>query len=100
MNLDTLYSAGVFDLDASPVTVVLPDAGGRYLSLLPISQDHFTSGCLYGPGPHTLTRESIGTRYASLLVRTFVNGRDPEDLSQVHALQDAIVVEQERRWIL
>jgi hypothetical protein len=95
MNLDTLYSAGVFDLEASPVTVTLPDAGDRYQSLQPISQDHFTSGCLYGRGPFTITRESIGTRYASLLVRTFVDARDPDDLSRVHALQDAIVVEQE-----
>jgi hypothetical protein len=97
MNLDTLYSTGVFDLDASPVTVTLPDAGGRYLSLQPISQDHFTSGCLYGRGPFTISRDSIGTRYAGLLVRTFVDARDADDLSAVHALQGAIVVEQEDR---
>ena len=97
MNLDTLYSTGVFDLDASPVTVSLPDAGGRYLSLQPISQDHFTSGCLYGRGPFTFTRDSVGTRYGGLLVRTFVDARDPDDLSAVHELQDAIVVEQEAR---
>ena len=28
-NRDTLYSAGVFDLDAGPVTITLPDAGKR-----------------------------------------------------------------------
>ena len=27
LNRDTLYSFGVFDLDAVPVTVTLPDAG-------------------------------------------------------------------------
>ena len=33
MNRDTLYSAAVFDLDAGPVTVTLPDAGKRFMSL-------------------------------------------------------------------
>jgi hypothetical protein len=28
-NRDTLYSAAVFDLDAGPVTITLPDAGKR-----------------------------------------------------------------------
>ena len=32
-NRDTLYSFGVFDL-RSPVTVTLPDTGGRYQSLI------------------------------------------------------------------
>src|SRR5262245_37577356 len=32
-NRDTLYSSGVFDLDAGPVTVTLPDPGKRYMSL-------------------------------------------------------------------
>src|SRR5262245_60247264 len=27
LNRDTLYSSGVFDLDAGPVTITLPDAG-------------------------------------------------------------------------
>ena len=27
LNRDTLYSTGVFDLDARPVTITLPDAG-------------------------------------------------------------------------
>ncbi len=31
-NRDTLYSSGVFDLDAGPVTVTLPDAGGRHVA--------------------------------------------------------------------
>ena len=29
-NRDTLYSTGVFDLDAGPVMITLPDAGTRY----------------------------------------------------------------------
>src|ERR1700733_16084776 len=33
LNRDTLYSGAVFDLDAGPVTVTLPDAGKRFMSM-------------------------------------------------------------------
>ena len=33
LNRDTLYSFGVFDLDAAPVTVTRPDAGKRYMAV-------------------------------------------------------------------
>jgi hypothetical protein len=33
LNRDTLYSSAVFDLDAGPVTVTLPDAGKRFMSM-------------------------------------------------------------------
>src|SRR3954449_2327647 len=69
MNRDTLHSSGVFDLEASPVTVTLPESDGRFLSLLPISEDHYTSGGVYGPGPHPFTRADVGTRYTTLVVR-------------------------------
>src|ERR1700743_3258310 len=39
MNRDTLYSAAVFDLDAGPVTITLPDSGKRFLSMQVIDED-------------------------------------------------------------
>jgi len=33
MNRDTLYSSAVFDLDAGPVTITMPDPGSRFMSL-------------------------------------------------------------------
>jgi hypothetical protein len=33
MNRDTLYSGAVFDLDAGPATITLPNAGGRFMSM-------------------------------------------------------------------
>jgi len=32
----------VFDLDASPVTATLPDAGKRYVAIQIINEDHST----------------------------------------------------------
>jgi hypothetical protein len=41
-NRDTLYSGAVFDLDAGPVTVRLPDAGKRFMSMQVINEDQYT----------------------------------------------------------
>lgn len=94
LNRDTLYSGGVFDLDAGPVTLTLPDPGKRFLSLQIIDEDHYTHGVYYGGGVHTLTRKDIGTRYVFVGIRTLANPNDATDMATVHALQDAMKVEQ------
>jgi hypothetical protein len=94
MNRDTLYSAAVFDLDAGPVTLTLPDAGKRFMSMQVINEDQYTPMVVYKPGSVTLTRDEIGTRYVLAAVRTLVDPNDPKDVADVHALQDAIKVEQ------
>jgi hypothetical protein len=94
VNRDTLYSAAVFDLDAGEVTVTLPDAGGRFMSMQVIDEDHYTHDVVYGKGEYTLAREQIGTRYVLAAVRTLIDPNDPDDLAAVHTLQDAIAVEQ------
>ena len=48
----------------------------------------------YGAGSYTLDKEKVGTRYVVVAIRTLVDPADPEDVEQVHALQDAIKVEQ------
>lgn len=94
MNRDTLYSSGIFDFAAAPVTIILPDASGRFMSLLAINEDHYAQAVAYEPGAYTFTQADMGTRYGSIVIRTFVNPNDPEDVKKVHALQDAIRVEQ------
>jgi hypothetical protein len=94
LNRDTLYSFGVFDLDAGPVTVTLPDAGQRYMAVQVIDEDQYAPEVFYAPGTHTLAKDQIGTRYVCLAIRTFVNPNDPADVQAVHALQDAIKIEQ------
>ena len=94
INRDTLYSAAVFDLDAGQVTITLPDSADRFMSMQVIDEDHYTHDVIYEAGRHVLRRAQIGTRYVVLAVRTLVDPNDPADLSAVHALQDAIEVEQ------
>jgi hypothetical protein len=93
-NRDTLYSAAVFDLDAGPVTIALPNVANRYMSMIVIDEDHYAHGTYYGTQPVVLTKEKIGTRYVLVGIRTFIDPSDPGDLDKTHALQDAIKVNQ------
>jgi hypothetical protein len=94
MNRDTFYSAAVFDLDAGPVTIALPDPGKRFLSMQVIDEDEYTPEVAYGGGVHTLTKEQVGARYVMVAVRILVDPADPHDIEAVQALQDAIKVSQ------
>lgn len=95
MNRDTLYSSGVYDLDAAPVTVTLPEAGTRFRSLMVVNEDHYIVGDIrYRAGTYAVDRKSAGTRYVLVALRTFVNPGTPGDRDKVHALQDATRVSQ------
>ena len=89
-NRDTLYTFAIVDLDAGPVTITLPDARKRFMGMQVVNQDQYTPATYYGAGTHTLTREMVGTRYAIVVVRFFVDFSNEEDVRQVYALQDAI----------
>ena len=91
MNQDTLYSGAVLDLSKS-ATVIMPETGGRYQSLQVINQDHY-SYAKTEPGRYELTQEKVGSQYAYLTARTFVDANDPNDLSVTNEFQDAIKIE-------
>jgi hypothetical protein len=95
-NRDTLYSFAIFDLDAGPVTIKLPDGAKRFMAMQVVNEDQYTTGVHYGGGSHTLTRETIGTRYAIAVVRFLVDFSNKEEIEEVHALQDAIKSSQDR----
>jgi len=94
MNRDTMYSFGVFDL-TTPVTITKPDTGDRFQSMMVINQDEYVPiPVVYKPGKYTLTQDKVGTCYAMVGFRTFVNANDPADIKKVVAIQDLIAVEQ------
>src|SRR5262249_15411572 len=93
-NRDTLYSTAVFDLDAGPVTITLPDAGKRFMTMIVINEDHYVYKVFYGAGTYTFTRDQVGTRYALVALRTLVDPANAKDVEQAHALQDAVKVSQ------
>jgi len=93
MNRDTPYSVGIFDL-TSPLTITKPDTGKRFQSMQIISQDHYIPLIAYDAGTYVLTQEQVGTRYAAVLFRTFMDPNDAADVKAAHAAQDAIRVTQ------
>jgi len=76
------------------VTITLPDAGKRFMSLEIINEDHYVPFVAYDDKPHTLTEKNVGTRYVMVAIRTLVDPNDSKDLDEVHKLQDAIKVSQ------
>jgi hypothetical protein len=94
MNLDTLYSIGVFDL-MSPVTIVKPISAGRFQSMMVINQDHSMLPVEHGAGEFTFTKEQIGTRYMIVIFRTFADASDPADIKAANGMQDKIMFRQD-----
>ena len=93
MNRDTLYSFVVLDLTEA-VTIVKPDSGDRFQSMLVINQDHSMLPVEHGSGEFIFTKDKTGTRYVFVVFRTFADPTDPSDVKAANALQDRIVVKQ------
>jgi hypothetical protein len=91
MNRDTLYSLAVVDISQG-ATVTVPDAGGRYLSVMVVNQDHYIDRIIHEPGEHVLTMEEFGTPYVALGARVLVDAEDPADLAEVHRIQDGFAL--------
>lgn len=93
MNRDTLYSAGVLDL-TNDVTIIKPTSEERFQSMQIINQDHSVVSVEHGSGEFTLTQKEVGTRYVFIILRTFVDANNPEDIKSAHTLQDQVKVVQ------
>ena len=92
MNRDTIYSGVVLDL-SQPATISLPETSdNRYQSMHVVSQDHY-SFAHSTPGSYTLTRETVGSRYALVIIRTLIDANNAEDIKQANLAQNAIVLD-------
>jgi hypothetical protein len=89
-----LYSMALFDLEAGPVTVTLPNAGRRQMTLTAMDERHALLAVYNGAGAHTLRADKLG---AGRVMAVFCLMLDPSRASEVdhaHALQDAIKIRQ------
>ncbi|MFT4670674.1 MAG: hypothetical protein ACI945_000006 [Pseudohongiellaceae bacterium] len=91
LNRDTLYSVAIVDISQG-ASVILPDAGDRYMSVQVVNEDGFTNNLFHGGGRHKLSLKEFHTDYVWLLVRTLVVDSVPDDLQAAHKLQDQIVI--------
>lgn len=106
-NNDTLYSNAFIDLTRGPVTLTVPEAGARYLSVA--IMDFYTNNnvilgahtpggaaghyTIVGPGHRAPTRGRvlrIATPHAWVLARVLVDG--PKDMAAAHPMQDGCVL--------
>ncbi|MDV7145806.1 DUF1254 domain-containing protein [Tropicimonas sp. TH_r6] len=92
MNRDTLYSQAVIDISEG-ARLVLPETGDRYISAQIVNQDHFMDEVFIGGGSYTLDMETFETPYVLAIIRTLVDASDPEDVDEVHSLQDQMRIE-------
>jgi hypothetical protein len=87
----------VFDLQGGPVTITMPDAGTRFMSLIALDEDHYVRDVAYGRGKRTYTRgtDRHAVRHAG---RSHAGQPErPERHESGSRLQDAIRVEQRSR---
>ncbi len=91
MNRDTLYSSAVVDLTAG-ATVVIPESGDRYLSVMVVDGDHYVNRVIHEPGEHALTMDEVGSPWVVLAARILADPADAADVAAVNALQDELAV--------
>jgi hypothetical protein len=91
MNRDTIYSSALVDISKG-ATLIVPDAGDRYMSIMVVNEDHYLNKVIHEPGEHELTVKEFGTPYVALAVRTLVDASDPADIRKANALQDQLKI--------
>jgi hypothetical protein len=92
MNRDTLYSVAVVDAGAG-ATVTLPDAGGRYLTVMVMDEDGYVVRVFHDAGVQQLAADEVGGGFALLIARILVDPTVPEDVAEVNRLQDLLVID-------
>jgi hypothetical protein len=91
-NRDTLYSMAVVDISGG-ATVTIPDAGGRYLSVMPVNQDHYVNKVLHDAGDHELTMAVYDTAHVLVGARILVDPSDCDDVAEVNRLQNHLAID-------
>jgi len=92
MNRDTLYSGAVIDISKG-ASFTIPDADGRYMSVMVVNEDHYINRVFHDPGTYELTMDEFDTPYVILSARTLTDASDPEDIQKANTLQDQLKVE-------
>ena len=87
MNRDTLYSLAVVNI-SDGATLTVPDAQGRYLTVMVVNQDHYINQVFTEPGEHQLSVEDFDTPYVLLGARVLVDATDASDIAEVATIQD------------
>jgi len=91
MNRDTLYSSAIVDI-SNGASLTIPDAEGRYMSVMVVNEDHYVNRVFHDPGTYEITMDEFDTAYVQVTARTLVDAADSEDVLKVNALQDQLKI--------
>lgn len=89
LNRDTLYSMAIVDVSRG-ATVTLPDAAGRYLSVMVVDADHYVTHVFHDPGDHAIPAGDADHGHVLVAARILVDPTDPDDVAAVVRLQDRL----------
>ena len=92
MNRDTLYSVAVVDIGEG-ATLTIPDAAGRYLTVMVLNEDGYLNCVFHEAGDHPLAVAEFDTGFVLLVARTLADPTDADDIAEANRLQDGLVVE-------
>jgi len=92
MNRDTLYSTAIVDISEG-ATLILPDSGKRYMSVMVVDEDHYINRVFHKGGTYKLTMKEFKTPYVILSARTLANSNDPKDIEEANKLQNQMKIE-------
>lgn len=92
MNRDTLYSMALLDISEG-ATVMVPESGDRYVSVMVVNQDHYVNRVFHEPGRHDLTTGEFDTPWVCVALRILVDSGDADDVAAVNSLQDQFTVD-------
>ena len=91
LNRDTIYSFMVIDISKG-ATVTLPEADGRYMSMMIVNEHEYINAVYIKPGEYKLTTEEFDSDHVWAVVRTLVNSNSPQDIKKANDLQDQIKI--------
>ncbi len=92
MNRDTLYSIALVDVSQG-ATITVPKVKERYLSIAVMNEYGYTCMVELGGGTYELNPENVGSNYAFVIMRSFVDADNTKDIAEVNALQEQYTIE-------
>ena len=91
MNRDTLYSLTLVDISEG-ATLTMPEASGRYMTVMVINEDGYLNRVFHESGEHPLTVEEFGSSFVLAAGRTLADPTDPADVAIANRLQDGLLI--------
>lgn len=91
---DFMHSVGVFDL-TQPLEFYISEKTNiknRYVSFIAINERGYINEIYYGGGKHVISRDDIGSKYAIIIGRIFINQANSKELEIIKRIQRSITI--------